>query len=211
MPNNSSDVRPYSGVRRYRPVAAGRPAGQNYPKADVFLNIVASSYFCAHCGSEHPGLPTDWGYKLPDVVDAVSYVDRYRRARHNSDLCTLDETRHFIRGVLPIPINHSDKAFNWGIWVEVDRETHDVYVINFHSDMSTHPRGAGFIANEITPYGETMGLAVAIQYNPDNSRPTFHFPADVVHALALEQRSGITDKRQHDILHELGYFDEAGD
>jgi len=65
--------------------------------------------------------------------------------------------------------------------------------------------------SEETGQVRTIGLGVAIQYNPDNSRPTFHFPDGVVHALALEQRSGITAKRQHDILQELGYFDDAGD
>jgi len=65
--------------------------------------------------------------------------------------------------------------------------------------------------SEETGAGQNDRAWLAIQYNPDNSRPTFHFPDGVVHALALEQRSGITAKRQHDILQELGYFDDAGD
>ena len=198
-------------MRRQSASSGRSPYGAKFPQSRLILNIVAASYFCSTCGKEHPGLPTDWAYNLPDVVHSLSYVERYRRARHNSDLCTLDEARHFIRGLLPLQINDSAQGFNWGIWAEVDRETHDVYVANFDGDMSKYPRGVGSIANEISVYGGTIGLGVAIQYNPDNSRPTFHFPDGVVHALALEQRSGITAKRQHDILQELGYFDDAGD
>ncbi|WP_416136139.1 DUF2199 domain-containing protein [Aquabacterium sp. A7-Y] len=48
------------------------------------------SFVCATCGQRHSGLPTDYGFRLPDQVHALSYIERYRRSRSNADLCTLD-------------------------------------------------------------------------------------------------------------------------
>ena len=151
-------------------------------------------------------MPTDWGFKLPDIVHDLSYVEQYKRSRHNADLCTLDERRHFIRGLLPIPLPESGEEFNWGIWVEVDLPTHTLYVDGFNADLSGQPRSTGAIANKLSVYGQTIGLPVQIQYNPGNARPSFWLPEDQMHALALEQRGGITLKRQHSILEELGFF-----
>lgn len=50
------------------------------------------SYVCSSCGKTHKGLPTDWGFRLPDQVFELSYLDKYRRTRSNADLCSLDES-----------------------------------------------------------------------------------------------------------------------
>src|SRR4051812_35024657 len=102
--------------------------------------MASPSFFCANCGKEHPGLPTDWGFKLPDEVHSLSYVDRYVRSRHNADLCALDESRYFFRGLVPVPLSESTGHFNWGVWVEVRRDIHDIYLNGFNDDLSIQPR-----------------------------------------------------------------------
>ena len=171
--------------------------------------MTSTTYTCSTCGKEHEGLPSDWGFKLPDEVHALSYIERYKRAKYNADLCTLDEQRHFIRGVLPIPLVDQDDTFGWGIWAEVNRSTHDAYVEAFNSDAPEPAHRTGVLVNHVPGYSETSGLAVGIQFNAKGARPTFTFATGVVHGLAHEQLSGISQKRHHDILETLGFFDET--
>lgn len=166
------------------------------------------SFVCSTCGQTHPGLPTDYGFRLPDEVHALTYVDRYLRSRSNADLCTLDECRYFFRGLIPVPFSDSDAEFGWGVWVEVSKQHHDVYVSGFGENLSNAPPFPGRLANDIPGYGGTVGLIVAAQFQSANSRPVFSFPETSSHALALEQRHGITRKRHHDLLEALGFFKE---
>ena len=166
------------------------------------------SFVCATCGQRHAGLPTDYGFRLPDEVHALSYVDQYSRSRSNADLCTLDESRYFLRGVIPVPFADSDEEFGWGVWVEVNKQHHDLYATRFREDLSSTPRFQGQLANDIPGYGGTTGLVVDIQLQSANDRPAFFLHETSSHALALEQRLGITRARHHDILEGVGFFKE---
>ena len=170
------------------------------------------SFVCATCGETHPGLPADYGFRLPDEVHALEYLERYLRCRSNADLCTLDERRYFVRGVLPVPFAGSDTdEFRWGVWVELGKAGHDAYVAGFDEDLSGHPRLPGRIANEMPGYGATVGLDVEVQFQAEGTRPFLYFPSHASHALAHEQRGGITRKRHHDILEATGFFDDKED
>lgn len=167
-----------------------------------------ATYICNHCGQEHEGLPTDWGYQLPDEVHALNYLDRYTRSRSNRDLCTLDESRYFLRALLPIRLIEGTEGdfFTWGTWVEVDKDTHDLYLRSWDEDISQHAGHAGQLANDIKVHPGSIGLPVLIVFASGTDRPTLQFPPESAHALALEQKHGITGKRHHDILVELGHF-----
>ena len=166
------------------------------------------SFVCATCGQRHPDLPTDYGFRLPDDVHALSYVSRYFRSRSNADLCTLDERRYFIRGVVPLPMSESDGEFCWGVWVEVERPIHDLYAREFEADLSSHEPVAAQLANDVPGYGGTLGLEVELQFQGEGSRPWLTFPVTLSHALAHEQRNGISQRRHHDILDAVGFFRE---
>ncbi len=164
------------------------------------------SFVCATCGQTHEGLPLDYAFRLPDEVHALHYIDRYRRSRSNADLCTMDESRYFFRGVIPVPFKDSGEEFCWGVWVEVSRENHELYASGFHDDLSEVPRFIGHLANDIPGYDGTIGLVVEVQLMSGNDRPSFYFPNTVLHALADEQRNGISSERHHDILDGVGHF-----
>jgi hypothetical protein len=167
------------------------------------------SFVCATCGQRHSGLPTDYGFRLPDDVHELGYIEQYQRSRSNADLCTLDEQRYFFRGVIPVPFVGSDEEFYWGVWVEVEKEDHDAYIRGFDEDMSDHPRFVARLANDIPGYGGTKDLEVEVQFQSESARPSFHFPEAVSHPLAHEQREGITQKRHHDILEAVGFFEDG--
>ena len=168
-----------------------------------------TSHICSTCGKEHEGLPTDYGFKLPDEVHALSYLEQYARTRANGDLCTLDERRYFIRGILQVPMIGREEYFGWGAWVEVDRTTHDGYVSNFNSELPESPGSSGRIANSLPGYSETLGLPVEIQFTGGTDRPKLVFTSEAAHVLAHEQHHGITAERHHEILENVGYFEST--
>jgi hypothetical protein len=170
-----------------------------------------SSFTCATCGQVHPGLPSDYAFRQPDEVHALAYLERYARSRSNADLCTLDESRYFIRGIIPVPFTEQDDDFCWGIWAEVDKATHDHYVAGFNEDSILGSTARGTLANTIPGYSETNGLEVQIEFQDGSSRPKYLLLSNAAHALAHEQRGGISNKRHHDILEAVGHFSKISD
>lgn len=169
------------------------------------------SLLCESCEREHSSLPTDQGFQLPDEVHALGYVERYRRSRFNSDLCTLDESKYFLRAALPLAFTEKEGAFHWGAWVEVSKADHDWY-----ADISEHQkpgvrRFRGRLANDVPGYGGTLGVEVEVQTREDGYRPFLYFRADVSNALAQELSQGVSNKRHHEILETVGFFTDQGD
>jgi hypothetical protein len=167
-----------------------------------------ATYICSHCGQEHEGLPTDWGYQLPDEVHALNYLDRYTRSRSNRDLCTLDEVRFFFRALLPIRLSEQteEEYFTWGVWIEVDKSVHDLYLRSWDEDITNFTGLQGRLANDIKVHAGSIDLPVSIRFLPGTERPKLELLPEVSHAIAIEQRNGISGKRHHDILVELGHF-----
>ncbi|MET0550661.1 MAG: DUF2199 domain-containing protein [Xanthomonas sp.] len=163
-------------------------------------------FVCASCGQVHPGLPTDWAFGLPDEVFALPYLDRYRRVRSNTDLCTLDDRRFFIRGVLKIPFTYRDDAFAWGVWAEVSKEDHDLYVDHFSDAQVQGHRFSGVLANAIPCLNDAVGLPFSVELQDPRNRPAFAFPPSAEHALAMDQRTGIDEAQHHRILELCGHF-----
>lgn len=167
-------------------------------------------YICSDCGKEHEGLPTDWGFKLPEDVYELSYLDKYRRTRSNTDLCTLDECRFFIRGLLSIPFTYQEGDFSWGIWVEVGRDVHDFYLGNYNEDFAAGTKARGTLANLIPGFAELLGQSLEIEFQDSKTRPSLMFPHGAEHSLATDQRDGIEFSRHHEFLELCGHFSEDG-
>ncbi len=165
-----------------------------------------TSFICATCGQQHSGLPMDYSFGLPDEVYALDYLSRYLRSRSNNDLCTLDESRHFLRGVIPIPFEGSEEEYCWGVWVEVSREDHDKYVRGYDEDLSAEPSFTGKLANDIPGHGGTIGLPVIARFGAPGKRPNYYLEASSPHTLARDQQQGIDAARHHAILEAVGHF-----
>lgn len=163
---------------------------------------------CADCGRPHTDLPTDWGFRLPDEVHALSYIQAYQRSRSNADLCCLDESRYFIRGVLDIPFVDREGGFAFGLWAEVSQDVHDAYVHDFN-DNSVTPPSQGRLANDVQIFPSLLGERVDIKFMGERSRPFLWFPETSVHPLAQLQRVGIDRQRHHAWLEQFGWFDST--
>lgn len=156
-------------------------------------------FTCSICGEEHDGLLTDWAYKLPDEVWALSECTRAEKARFTDDLCQFDE-RNFIRCVLDVPFQDSSGSFGWGAWVEVDWPTFERYLELFDEDGSWEPAHAGTLANNLPAYPGSLGTAVTIELRVPTKRPGLSLKPEDESRLAVEQRGGIDVTRYHEIL-----------
>lgn len=166
---------------------------------------MSSSFSCSTCGQEHSGLPQDYSFELPDEVYKLDFIAEYLHSRSNSDLCTLDESRFFLRGVIPLPFQASSEEYCWGVWVEVSREDHDQYVRGYNEDQSAQPSFVGKIAN-IPGYAETLGISVIAKFGTKGQRPSYYMDGSLSHGLAVDQRDGIDSTRHHEILSAVGHF-----
>lgn len=158
-----------------------------------------SDFFCKSCGQTHEGLPTDTGWKLPDVVWAIPEEDRERRARFDSDRCQIDD-RFFIRCVLKVPFNEQAGYYGWGVWIELSETDFYRYIELYNEDGSSEPPIAGAIANAIPTYPSTLEFPVLVQFQSSKSRPTVHLPVGSQHPLAMDQAAGIDSQRYHALL-----------
>ena len=163
-----------------------------------------SEYICPDCGKSHAGLPTDWGYKLPDEAWAIPEPEREKQVKSTSDLCEFKD-RFFIRGLLPVPFNTGEGYFGWGIWAEVSRPVFQRYLSIYKVDASAEPEVEGSIANEIPGYGKVLGEKIRIRFGTSSQRPTFYLLAESHLQIAQEQRQGIGSFRYHEILGQVGY------
>jgi hypothetical protein len=181
-------------------------AAQMPLNSGVRHHMTGPTYTCSTCGKEHQGLPTDWGFKLPDAIFDLSYLEKYRRARTNADLCTLDDSRFFVRGLLSLPFTYQEGSFSWGVWVEVDRTTHDFYLENFDEEFAKGSKAEGHLANTIPGFAELRNEALEIEFQDSSSRPSFSFLSGAVHQLAKDQREGVDFARHHEFLDLCGHF-----
>ena len=157
------------------------------------------SFVCSTCHDTHEGLPTDHGWKLPDVVWAVPESERSNQAKFDSDLCQFGN-RFFIRCLLKLPFNEQPDYYGWGVWVEVQEPDFYRYVELYDKDGSEEPAISGAIANAMPGYPSTVALSVTVQFQNSTSRPAVLLPAANNHLSAAEQSTGIDNQRYHEIL-----------
>lgn len=85
---------------------------------------------CATCGIEHDLSVMEPSYKHPDAYLAVPVEDRSSRTLGGKDDRSVWESeeappQYFFRALLPVPVHGEAEPKNWGVWVEVSKETWD--------------------------------------------------------------------------------------
>jgi hypothetical protein len=140
---------------------------------------------------------------LPDDVWAIPEPDRSEAANFNNDLCQFGE-RYFIRCVLEVPFNDAEGFFGWGAWAEVEWSVFQRYLELYEKDARPEPKHKGRLANSLRPYGDAVGKPLLIQFREAAKRPSLHLLAEDGSLLANEQREGISQRRYHEIVEQLG-------
>ena len=155
-------------------------------------------FVCSLCGEYHDELMLDLRLTLPDVVFELDEEQRRARAALWDDFCAF-EGRHFVRGLLELPIPELGDQFGYGVWVEVGED-------DWHrlADLWRDERGAdsppfpGRLANELVPYRGTRGLPVMLQLGAVSRLPSVTV-VETSHPLRGDQEHGIAAARAHEL------------
>jgi hypothetical protein len=154
-------------------------------------------FTCRVCGEHHAEELRDIRMGLPDAIFALAEAERGTRARLDEDFAVLDDEWFFVRGLLEIPIPDAGERFAYGTWVEVPVRTFKELNQRWNHPQQFEP-ATGFVANELAPYEQTIGLKVTLQPVSPTRLPLVQL-ADGDHQLVRDQRHGITVERGHEL------------
>jgi hypothetical protein len=145
----------------------------------------------------------DIAFHRPDPVLRVPESQRPARCWETDDVCVLDDSHYFLRGVLFVPVR-GELRFGWGIWAKATKAQVFDYLSHLHDDLSGRPPFPGHAASTVTlpEYADLEGHPLVIQLGSATKRPTFSL-GESQHLLSLEQRGGIDMARVHSILERL--------
>lgn len=155
-------------------------------------------FTCGICGEHHDELMLDIRMGLPEAVFRIPESERGDRADMGEDTGVfVDEdghVRHYVRGLLELPIPDLDSYFGFGSWVEVSAEDYERL-----GGLWDDPDAAGLVfqgslANDLEPYEDTEGLRVTLRLRSVELLPAIEL-ADVSHPLVREYRGGIDPHR----------------
>lgn len=160
------------------------------------------AFTCSVCGEWHAGETRDVRAGLPQPIFRLGEDERRARAYVEEDFAMLTETggtRHFVRGLLRLPIEEEGGYFGYGAWVEVSRD--DVAALGELWEDEEGWRSEPFegrLANELSPYRGTEGLPVRLRLREVDLLPLVELAGDG-HELVAAQREGISAHRAHEL------------
>jgi hypothetical protein len=153
---------------------------------------------CVTCGKLHPIRETELIYGLPDEIFDLGDGPRAERAKTSLDICMLDNSRMFIRGLLPLPVLGTERPYNIGVWVELSTDTfREIYALWSDPDQASHAPFPGALANEVYGCPGSRGLPLEIRLTGPTTRPEFYLIGDG-HDLIRQQRAGITQHQAYE-------------
>lgn len=157
-------------------------------------------YQCSLCGEVHTDLP-DVGFEWPDHYFDMPEDEREARVEGNTDVCSIDNTYCFLRGLILVPINDHDEKFGLGAWVSLKPENYQLYLDNF--DSAEIGPFFGWLCNTIPFYDEdTQLMKTRVHFQGSGLRPLIELaPCD--HALYLDSVEGITLDRVFEYVHRI--------
>ncbi len=165
---------------------------------------IPHKWTCSCCGKTYTGLPLDYGFLFPDYYlgwkSDLSPEDVKQRCFVNEDICVVDETFFFVRGVIELPVlGFANDSFRWGVWVSVSEKSFKEIMDLWDADPVGHGPYFGWLNTEISLYNPpTTALKTNVHLRKDKLRPSIELePTD--HPLALEQHHGITIERIQEI------------
>lgn len=155
------------------------------------------TWTCASCGDVHSGLVTVFGPEAPDAWVMASDEERAGGELH-LDTCVLplgDQTHHFLRGQLDIPVHDADVGvFTWSVWVSLSAESWGATVEHWDDpDRAALPPMFGWLSTSLSPYDQpTNPLATHVHTRPPGLAPFIEVDPSLDHPLAREQVAGIS-------------------
>jgi hypothetical protein len=156
---------------------------------------------CSICGKEHDELPRDMAHHRPGGYFEVPRDERDKRvwfdAEENPDLCVIDGSKFYLRGLLAVPIQNEADEFRWGTWAQIEENSfRRYYELWNETDVSNEPTFHGYLSGGVRDFDDSDGLEVVVELQSNNQRPRFMIVSET-HPLAIAQRNGVTLEDVH--------------
>ena len=139
--------------------------------------IAAGRFQCSNCDQWHDLRDLTIGFRLPDLIAALSDEEFAERVEVNDetqpDLCILDEEHFFIRGVLRLPIRGADFAAEFGVWSTLSEANFELVGQRWTDPARVEMEPMfGWLMTQIPLYAEpTEGLKLNVIQQPVGKRP----------------------------------------
>lgn len=133
----------------------------------------------------------------------VPEAEHKSRVTENTDQCIIDDEHYFIRGHIELKLTGTSEVFIWSVWVSLSEKSFQH--MSQHWDEEGRENNEpyfGWLMTSLPCYPDTQHLKTSVQTQPLGVVPTVSLePSD--HPLSLEQQSGISMGRVHEIVHEV--------
>lgn len=164
----------------------------------VPCRVVINGFTCRSCGQRHEGLPFGYGSVAPAYWHEDLAGDE--RSVLEDEICIIHAEHYFVRARLVIPVLDADEDFEWGVWVSLSRDSfRRMAQVWSTPGREREPAYFGWLSTELPAYSTaTLNLKTHVHTESVGTRPHVVLePTD--HPLAVEQRTGITVHRVHEI------------
>jgi len=193
-------------------LALVQPISFSLLRHDLAHELQTEGFACRACNRLHNEVPLYLFCSHPSDYDELSATDKQNRSRISADLCSIDNLRFFVRGLLEIPVvvpaipgsenerpEHTTKerlSFTWGVWVSV--ETADFFRIMEKWSSNDVMQIQGFLNNNVPLYNDSMGASVTLKTRVGGLRPSITVNGDT--QLSKDQRCGISITHFSEVL-----------
>lgn len=157
---------------------------------------------CKVCGCDLGEVPMCFGSNSPASL-IVPPEELEDRVEENSDQCIVDGEHFFVRGHIEIPVIDTNDTFIWSVWVSLSEHSFDHMSEHWGSEGREDCEPYfGWLMTNLPCYPETLHLETSVQSQAVGRVPLITLePSE--HPLSIEQRSGITMGRVHEIVHQV--------
>jgi hypothetical protein len=160
------------------------------------------SWKCHVCGIAYEADPLCFGIDAPWRA-LVPTADFDQRVELTRDQCVVDRKTFFIRGLIEIPIHGHAKSLSFAVWSSLSEESFCHMTDRWESSArASDPPYFGWLCSPIPAYPSTIHLKLSVQSRPPGFTPLFTTEL-TNHPLAIDQHSGISITRWHELAHRL--------
>jgi hypothetical protein len=163
------------------------------------------TWVCACCGKQFDTLPMSYAVLAPRNWFALPEAERATRAQLSDDLCTIDNSEHYVRGCIEIPIIGATGTFVWGVWASISEQSlRRIQELWSAPIIEDEPPRFGWLSTWINGYPEPKDIRCHVHIRAGTPRPRMELEP-TCYPLAIEQRTGITLDRIKEIAAASGH------
>lgn len=157
---------------------------------------------CKVCNCDLGEVPMCFGSSSPASL-MVPPEETEDRVAENEDQCIVDDEHYFVRGHIELPLLDSKDTFIWSVWVSLSEESFEHMSEFWESEGRENCEPYfGWLSTSLPCYPDTLHLKTSVQSQAVGHVPLISLePSE--HPLSVEQQSGITMERVHEIVHQV--------